>query len=101
MALARLRLMPLDHPGARMLALADHVPACTWASTVKRALVQMVPLEGIPEIILHSAFSEMDISSARCSAEFRRILLRRYRDHVVRPALLQWDVAFCNQALDG
>ena len=91
MAYARLQVMPLDHAGARMLLLASSTHATTWASAVRAFMsgaalaTAILPLDG------HPLFSHEELLAARSSSTDRRATLRRYRTHVVRPALRERD----------
>ena len=87
-ALARLRLLPLDHPASRMLRLVEGTDARCWVNVIQEHMADNVP---IIDITAHPCFSEENIAKARHDKEIRKDLLRRYRCAVVRPALAASD----------
>ena len=91
-ALARLRLLPDSHPGHRMLRLADGTVAPTWASKVRELMAERDLPSPIADITDHPAFTRQQLDLARSSREDRKLLLKRYRQEVVRPPLQQRDV---------
>ena len=64
MAFARLQILPLEHPGARMLYLACSLGSASWASRVRLALVSSDLPEPIPEIGQCGLFDEISILNA-------------------------------------
>jgi len=91
MALSRLQLLPSDHPGARMLALAWDVPCLGWVAVVKDLMRQPSLGGGIPDLLSYSGFTISDVQAARSSKDHRKALLKRYRNAVVAPALRERD----------
>ncbi len=95
-ALARLRVLPEDATGSRMLQAAQAHGTCTWLQKMQSVLNMSVLPEPIAEIHLHAAFGAEALSSARACSEFRRQLLRRYRLQAVRPILHAVDLQYFN-----
>ena len=96
MARARLLALPPEHPGARVFVAARATTATTWVAAVG-ALMQKFP-GGIPDLDLHPLFGGQALGEARANPAARRKLLKAYRLHVVRPALLQHDAAVFYEA---
>jgi hypothetical protein len=89
-ALARLRLLPADHPGHQMLLAAAVSSAKSWFQTVKGLMRKVSAEHQILEICDLQMFASQ-IPAAQEDADARKELLRAYRLHVVRPALLAYD----------
>ena len=100
-ALARLRLMPPDHPGARMLRLATSSLARTWLTSVRGLMEEQELPSRIPEIRDSTLFDAEELALAQSSSHTRRQILRRYRMEVVRPVLLERDIILYRQAPSG
>jgi hypothetical protein len=91
MALARLQLLPVNHPGSRMLALAASLPYGGWVAIVRQEMNHPSLTKPIPSLLEHSAFAMHEIESAQACKVARRLLLRRYRAVVVLPSLRERD----------
>ena len=92
-ALARLQLSPVSHPASRMLdaVIAHCVPS--WYSVVCGLMASGDASSRIPEIAACGLFSPSALANARTSAHARRDCLRKYRQQIVKPALLALDWA--------
>ena len=90
-ARARLFLLPVDHPAARMFSSALMSPAASWATLIKRRMDAARPR--ILDLFEHPSFSQEDVDLARTDKVFRKNVLQRYRWDVVRPCLIETDAA--------
>ena len=91
MTRARIVLLPEDHPAARLAACLQTAPCVSWFTQVK-ALLQEASLHcTLPTLSGCDFFTCQDISAARSDAFLRKKILRRYRQEVVRPMLLEYD----------
>ena len=82
MALARLRLVPSGHPGARLLTLVWDLPCPGWAAAVRLCMEDTSLAAPISDILSHPAFSTAEVTQARADSVARRVLLHRYRNAV-------------------
>ena len=88
LARARIQLLPGVHPTARMLQIADAVPALSWARKVS-ALMSSGEFGGvIPDIVDGGVFTQEQLGTARGNADQRSTLLVEYK--------WQWSGRFCN-----
>ncbi|CAE8581508.1 unnamed protein product [Polarella glacialis] len=92
-AQARARVLPVSHPLARMLAVADNSLALTWARAAKHLLQSQKWTEPIPDICDSAEFAPEELSAARRCLVVRRGVMRRYRCEVLRPILQEHDRA--------
>ena len=99
MALSRLQLMPESHPGARMLAVAWAIPCAGWVATVKGLMADPTLHPPIVDSLAHHSFTEFEVLHARTCKEQRRLLLKRYRNDVVLPALRERDHRLYSQSV--
>ncbi|OLP92388.1 hypothetical protein AK812_SmicGene25805 [Symbiodinium microadriaticum] len=91
MTRARIVLLPEDHPTARLAACLQTAPCVSWFTQVK-ALLQEASLHcTLPTLSGCGFFTCQEISAARSDAFLRKRILRRYRQEVVRPMLLEYD----------
>ena len=91
MTRARIVLLPEDHPTARLAACLQTAPCVSWFTQVK-ALLQEASLHcTLPTLSGCGFFTCQEISAARSDAFLRKKILRRYRQEVVRPMLLEYD----------
>ncbi|CAE8605578.1 unnamed protein product, partial [Polarella glacialis] len=90
-AQARARVLPVSHPLARMLTVADNSLALTWARAAKHLLQSQKWTEPIPDICDSPAFAPEELSAARRCLVVRRGVMRRYRCEVLRPILQEHD----------
>jgi hypothetical protein len=91
MARARAAVLPADHPLARVIELADQIPAHTWARASRLLQRSQRWLEPIPDLTQSPSFTPDELQDARGDAAKRREVLRRYKWTVVRPALVDYD----------
>ena len=95
--LARLSVLPLDHPAARVAKAARATPARTWYQSISALLVSVVPGHPIPEIEVCPTLA-CEVSRSRECGAARKLALRRYRWEVVRPALRRAETAALEKA---
>ena len=87
-ALARLSVPSLDHPGSCMLEVAHTFNGPSWLTS----LLGCMCAQGIPTIA-RTGFSEQLIEGARCDRLCHKFRLSRYRWDCVKPILLGIDAA--------
>ena len=96
--LARIRVLPADHPAAKLCIQALATPAVTWVSQVKQ-LMRRLPGDQIPDITAVSSFSNDCLSEARKCPVLRKQVVRRYRLEFVHPVIVEYDrIAFQSEA---
>ncbi|CAE8605722.1 unnamed protein product [Polarella glacialis] len=104
-AQARARVLPVDRPLSRTLAVADNSLALTWARAAKHLLQSPKWSEPIPDICDSLAFAPEELSAARECPVVRRGVMRRYRCEVLRPILQEYDrtalVAVASEVITG
>ena len=91
MARARMLVLPDSHPSARMLALADSVPAFSWSKSVLEIMASGSFGGVIPDLVLDSVFPSERVQFAKIDVSERRKLLKEYKWAVVRPILMRSD----------
>ena len=91
MALARIRLLPEDHPASRMISASAACPWKTWLDDVRRLMLNSVLPNSIPDILEWPGLSSELCALAKACSTTRKHLLRRYRVDAVRPVLQQYD----------
>ena len=89
LARARLFLLPGEHPGASMLAVASGTSCSSWASTVRAWMNSLDP--PLPDVVAWPFAGPQACATARADPAARRLLLRSYKFYVVRPASLKLD----------
>ena len=90
-ALAKLFLLPYNHPGATYVRLALECDFPTWLSRVCDTLHDRSLPRPVPLIYEQDHFQVAVLEAARTDAKTRKDLLRQYRQQVVRPILRDYD----------
>ena len=91
LAVARVFLLPKEHPTARLMECLQGLPCHTWFSQVRALFEQSDLHQPIPSLEECDMFGPQEIQAARDDAVLRKKILRKYRVQVVRPILLEYD----------
>ena len=89
--LARLFLLPSQHPAARMLLAASQSVAQAWPGAVLRSMQDPSLPQAIPPIWEHQSFTQPMFERARGCPMARKALLKRYRWSAIRPIMVEKD----------
>ena len=90
-ALAKLFLLPHNHPGGKCVRMALECDFPTWLRRVRHVLNDPKLPQPIPMIYEQEQVEVYVLEAARSDAKIRKDLLRQYRMQVVRPILRQYD----------
>ena len=88
---ARIVLLPADHPTARLAACLQTAPCVSWFTQVPALIQEASVHQTLPTLSDCGIFTCQEISAARTDAFLRKQILRKYRQEVIRPILLEHD----------
>ena len=91
LCLARLQLLPPEHPSRRLLEVALELPCRSWARDVVCLLNHPGFSSNIPQVHESEICPSDMFLLAYTDSAVRRNILRNYRDNIVRPILLLYD----------
>ena len=90
-ALARMQLMPSNHPARQLVELAATTPCDSWVQRVFLEMRNPQLQANIPAIAHSGICSGAQLEEAMYNREVRKSILRQYRLRVVRPILVSKD----------
>ena len=91
LTLARVQLLPEEHPTARLALLLDELPCRTWFSQARDLLHQSGLPRPIPNLENSGVCSAAQIHEARRDRALRKQILQTYRRNTVKPLLQEYD----------
>ena len=88
---AKLRLLPKDHPTVEMLSIASSLVAGTWWHAVQELKTLVCEEGSFPDITATEFCTDAALSVAQSDPAARKALLKQYKCQVLMPLLLARD----------
>ncbi|OLQ12428.1 hypothetical protein AK812_SmicGene3620 [Symbiodinium microadriaticum] len=88
---AKLRLLPKDHPTVEMLSIASSLVAGTWWHAVQELKTLVCEEGSFPDITATEFCADAALSVAQSDPAARKALLKQYKCQVLMPLLLARD----------
>ena len=98
MTLARIQLLPANHPLAVMISERQLLTAHTWWEQARDWLSSLQLPGELPSIFNCGIFSKLQLLEASRDSTLRKNLLKQYRHSILRPLLLKFEASRYFQA---